>query len=188
MIGPQCTGKTTLVLRLLAALSNDDRFASSQPTIIHEVVRGIMKAKHITSDDFGSERWIDLQRCTIEAQADAEESLRERWYISDRSVLDPIVYAQQCKESSNELRKTVGWEASIERMKDGLVILCEAGQRVWLSSDAVRIAFADVQQWEMMNEQFKGLLTEKGISFQILPSHVVSIEERVKLVVAWLLE
>ena len=146
-----------------------------------------MSTNHFSADDFGTERWIELQQCTIKAQVEAEEALQKQWFISDRSVLDPIVYAQLHQDSPGKLRDTEGWRASVQRMRDGLVILCEAGQRAWLSSDGVRIAFECVQQWEAMNEQFKVLLMEEGINYHLLSRHVVSIEERAEFVVERLL-
>ncbi len=187
IIGPQCTGKTTLVLQLEKLLTKYTNITTTQPFIIHEVVRQIMSTKHFSADDFSTNRWIELQDLTIKAQIDAEEALEKHWFISDRSVLDPVVYTQLYTESLGKLREAEGWVASVQRMRDGVVILCEAGQRAWLSSDAVRIAFANTEQWEAMNEQFKELLGGEDIPYHLLSRHVVSIEERVEFVVERLL-
>ena len=182
IIGPHCTGKTTLVLKLEEIMSSDD-ISASRPAIIHEVVRHVMNTESFSVDDFGTERWIQLQQCTLTTQADTEEQLQDRWFISDRSILDPIVYAQLRGNSLGDLRETETFRASVKRMQDGLVILCEAGRRAWLSSDSVRTSFDNVRQWEAMTEQFKTLLAEECIPYCVLPCVFASIEERVNFVV-----
>lgn len=181
IIGPQCTGKTTLVLKLEEIMS-DESVSPSRPRIIHEVVRHIMGTKSFSVDDFGTERWIQLQQCTLTTQADIEERLQQEWFISDRSVLDPVVYAQLGGDTLSELRKSDHFRASVKRMQDGLVILCEAGREAWLSSDRVRVRFENFEQWEAMTDQFKVLLAEERIPYHVLSSEVASVEERVNFV------
>lgn len=181
IIGPQCTGKTTLVLKLEEILS-DESVSPSRPRIIHEVVRHIMGTENFSVDDFGTERWIQLQQRTLTTQADIEEHLQQERFISDRSVLDPIVYAQLGGDALSELRKSDHFHASVKRMQDGLVVLCEAGQKAWLSSDGVRVAFENVERWEAMTDQFKMLLAEERIPYHVLSGEVVSVEERVNFV------
>lgn len=164
-----------------------DNIPTSPPAMIHEVVRHVMNTRHFSVNDFGTERWTELQQYTLMTQADTEGQLRDRWFISDRSVLDPLIYARLQGSSLDDLRDDERFRASVKRMQDGLVVLCEAGQKAWLSSDNVRVPLKDVGQWEAMTEQFETLLAEESIPYHVLPFELSSIEERVDFVVARLI-
>lgn len=76
----------------------------------------------------------------MKAQLNAEcRALESRkWFISDRSGVDPIVYARKyvSEEAAEDLVKSTEWLELKERMKSALVIVCEAGVD-WLIDDGV---------------------------------------------------
>lgn len=82
-------------------MSRDDIFPL-RPAIIHEVVWHVMSTKHFSTDDFGTERWTELQQYTLVTQADAVGKLRDRQFSSKRSVLDSIIYARLFLEGEGE--------------------------------------------------------------------------------------
>lgn len=137
IIGAQSTGKTTLVNAVEVSFAD----LASPPTVIREVARTVLKDKQYTRDDIRTSpaRALELQHHILDAQFAAEEvagaTIGEKWYLSDRSGLDPIVYAhlyagQKAAESMLESR---AWEELEVKMKAGVVILC--GKQCFVSND-----------------------------------------------------
>jgi predicted AAA+ superfamily ATPase len=89
IIGAQCTGKTTVVRALEEHFSNK---TLDQPVVISEVARKVIQDTKIYRDDIRSsrERSLALQKAILQAQHKAEFAAAERWYISDRSSVDPV--------------------------------------------------------------------------------------------------
>ncbi|KAK3615705.1 hypothetical protein LTR56_026424 [Elasticomyces elasticus] len=186
IVGPQCTGKTTLVLALENHLTSSG--VTDEPlAVIHEIVRDVMSSSGLSAHNFGSCEWHRLQWLTLQAQCFAEKELDGRWFVSDRSGIDPVVYAQLNGHNDGDLRDTSHWKACRQRMQDGLVILCEAGNMAWLSSDAVRLRYNDSADWEALNGHFSTLLEEEDIRFNVLRKSVVCMKERLDFVVAKLI-
>ncbi|KAK0247363.1 hypothetical protein B0A54_17522 [Friedmanniomyces endolithicus] len=186
IVGPQCAGKTTLI-QALEQLFPLPGVADEPVMVINEVVRDVMSANGFSSHDIGSDKWDQLQALTLEAQCHAEEALNGRWFVSDRSGIDPIIYAQLGRQSKQKLLDTKHWKASRQRMQDGLVIMCEAGNLSWLSSDAVRLNYTDSVEWEALNKHFIKLLEQEHIRFVVLQKDVVCMKERLDFVVAKLI-
>jgi hypothetical protein len=67
-------------------------------------------------------------------------SERGEWFVSDRSGVDPIVYARKyaSKGAESYLINSTEWSELRERMGKSVVIVCEAGAD-WLTDDGVRL-------------------------------------------------
>jgi predicted ATPase len=134
----------------------------------------------------------------------------EKWFISDRSGVDPIVYAYQHinAQAAEELMATPEWKELKERMRKGLVVVCEprvvgegreSGEsaegvesvdresvsvsRSWLTDDGVRLMPASLEEWKGFHDLFCRVLEERmGLGFVVLPCGLVGIGERVAFV------
>ena len=105
VLGPSSSGKTTLCDALAAALN------ISAPMYIKEVARTVMKTHQFTRDNVDT---YEMQHAILEAQLAAEriaiasamESPRadRRLVLSDRSAIDPCVYAAASRVPGAETR------------------------------------------------------------------------------------
>lgn len=189
IIGAQSTGKTTLVAALTTYVEQfhvvpDATIA--RPKIISEVARGVLQRHHYTAEDIVSSktRALELQRLILEAQCQAEEAACDEWYISDRSGLDPLVYARKYVGVEEALALTQGlaWQHLQQKMKRGLVIVCEAGGE-WLIDDGVRLMPKDRDAWLQMHAAFCEMLSELDIEYHVLPASISSLAHRIEFVV-----
>jgi predicted ATPase len=152
VVGAQCTGKTTVVNALEKHFARPENRVSSlfhtrTPTIIREVARNVLK-----QDKSSPIRVLQLQKRILQAQFEAENagssSSSSNWYISDRSGIDPIAYARVFvgEEAAEELLASTVWGELDQRMKRGIVVLCEAGCSC-LVDDGTRLIPMDVKDW-----------------------------------------
>ncbi|KAI4179760.1 MAG: hypothetical protein L6R41_007649 [Letrouitia leprolyta] len=190
IIGAQSTGKTTLVTALmtyLEQLRTDPDERAIRPKVIREVARGVLQRHHYTAEDITSSksRALELQRLILEAQCQAEEAAGRDWYISDRSGLDPLVYARRYVgvEDALALAQGSAWQYLQQKMKGGLVIVCEAGGD-WLIDDGVRLMPQDRDSWLQMHMAFCEMLDELDIMYHVLPVSITSLSQRVDFVVS----
>jgi nicotinamide riboside kinase len=194
IIGPQSTGKTTLVNALEKAFASGDGLPDSsnftRPAIIREVARTVLKTYNFTRDDITNSptRALKLQELILKAQLKAEETaLSENplksWFISDRSGLDPIVYAKLFvgEDAAQQMLSSDNWKALEERMKDGLVILCEA-DCAWLVDDGTRLMPKDVEDWLRVNSAFHEVLETLAIDKILMPKSILDLQQRVQVV------
>ncbi|ORY08043.1 AAA domain-domain-containing protein [Clohesyomyces aquaticus] len=195
IIGPQCTGKTTLVNALEEKYCPSETTPSAQglpskPVVIQEVARSVLKEKQFSRHDITSSpsRALQLQKHILDAQFDAEKAAislenPSSWYISDRSGLDPIIYARLFvgEEGAREMLASDKWEELERRMKAGVVMLCEAGSS-WLVDDGTRLMPDGRKEWMRMDSAFREQLTARGICYTVVPKDLVSLEARVQLV------
>ena len=186
-IGPQCSGKTTLLSALRAFYPDRDPASRGieQPFIIEEVVRVVMHEKGFQARDlYDSVRGLQLQTHILLRQNQTEEQLKDRWFFADRSALDTLVYAKEYTglDALKALASTKEWAKSRLRMQHATVIVCEAGNTGWLSADKVRLAYQDTAEWKALNEAFFVMLREYGISYSVLPNAIKDLGERVALV------
>jgi nicotinamide riboside kinase len=195
IIGPQCTGKTTLVNALEKAFRHDADKAltggQQQPLILREVARTVLKEKGFIREDITTSptRALQLQQHILEAQHTAEATARAStpsfWYICDRSGLDPIVYTK-CFVGSEAVEKLLASKTWLEletQMKEGVVVLCEAGC-TWLVDDGVRLMPNDMEEWTRVDAAFRDLLQKRGIEYTIISKDMVDIRTRVEFVQA----
>ena len=195
IIGAQSTGKTTLVNALARAFEEQAAGSKNQtPRVIQEVARKIVQREaQFSREEISStpERALKLQHRILAAQYDAEVTIchpktsvsAPEWYISDRSGLDPIVYARCLvgKEAAAEMLATTVWQELESRMKAGLVILCEAGG-VWLQDDGLRLMPEDLDEWLRVDASFRDMLEARGIEHYVMSKEMLDIQERVGLI------
>jgi nicotinamide riboside kinase len=192
VIGAQSTGKTTLVDALEECLSLDNSSRngqSKQPYIIREVARKVLKEKGYSRVDIETSptRALQLQQHILEAQHNAELEATAQdtspWYISDRSGLDPIVYASIFggAEAAETMLASEIWLEMEARMKAGVVVLCEAGCE-WLIDDGTRWMPSDAEQWMRVDAAFRDMLEARGIRYDIVKKDMKGIGERVEFV------
>lgn len=189
-MGAPCTGKTTILraLRQYYATSKD-ACNFSQPTYITEVARGMLENLQISRDDITNspDKCLKLQKAILQAQYHAEHALEDdegsSWYISDRSGLDPIVFAQLYVgvPAAAELLSSPAWEALEWKMKQSLVVLCESGCS-WLTDDGVRLVPPSATAWLRFDQTFKQLFEARGIRYVTVPAKLIHIEARIGLV------
>ncbi|KAI4618414.1 hypothetical protein J4E80_005012 [Alternaria sp. BMP 0032] len=196
IIGAQCTGKTTLVNALEDAFHQRDTAlpvteVASKPVIIREVARKVLHDKQFSREDITASpsRSLQLQKHILDAQFEAEQAAigldtpPTTWYISDRSGLDPIIYAQLFvgEGAAGEMLASAKWKELERRMKAGVVVLCEAGCS-WLADDGTRLMPDGTEAWMRIDDAFRKQLAGRGIHYTLVPNHVVSLQARVQLV------
>ncbi|KAI4148015.1 MAG: hypothetical protein LQ340_005278 [Diploschistes diacapsis] len=192
--GAQSTGKTTIVDALeeiFCSCSNAIACENetTKPIIIREVARNVLRTYNFTRDDITSSasRALQLQQHILKAQFEAEESAScqspSSWYITDRSGMDPIVYASVFvgQAAAQELLASAQWHELERRMKEGIVFLCEAGTR-WLVDDGTRLMPNNEEQWMEMDQTFRQLLEARQIDYIVIPKQLYEIGGRVRLV------
>lgn len=195
IIGPQSTGKTTLVNALEEAFkraSLSSSFNFTRPVIIREVARTVLSTYNFTRDDITNSpaRALELQELIIMAQLTAEEtalrgsaSASKSWFVSDRSGLDPIVYAKLFvgEDAAQQMISSDVWRVLEGRMKNGLVILCEAGC-TWLVDDGTRLMPKDMEDWLQVNSAFHEVLETLAIDHILMPKSITDLQQRVQVV------
>jgi nicotinamide riboside kinase len=190
VIGAQSTGKSTLVHALANRFrENTSRDSRNAPRIIQEVARGVLRDHNFTAVDIRASRTraLQLQRLILDAQAQAErQALRSSsWFISDRSAIDPIVYAwlYVSPDAARDLMTLGEWQEMRDRMASAsLVVLCEAGVE-WLLDDGVRLMPTGEEEWQQMHGLFCRLLEETGVAYVVLPKELKLREERLAFVI-----
>ncbi|KAK4182257.1 AAA domain-containing protein [Podospora australis] len=191
IIGAQCTGKTTLVRNL--SQHPELVLSDNPPTIITEVARTVLQEHSFTAQDvIDPIRTLELQRLILQAQYSAEKTALNdnsgtSWFISDRSGMDPIVYARKyvAEELWIALLQSPEWIEMRERMILSTVIVCEAGGEAqnWLVDDGVRLMPQDEEDWIKVDEGFYNLLDREEIPYHVLSSSISGHPERIEFVV-----
>ncbi|KAG5777430.1 hypothetical protein H9Q73_008898 [Fusarium xylarioides] len=188
IIGPQSTGKTTLVNKLQADLEH--RLADTsieKPHIVSEVARTVLSKHKYSAEDIltSKTRCLELQQLILEAQASSEkEALKtSSWFISDRSGFDPLVYAKRYAASGavEQLQELDAWKQVKKRMERSLIVVCEAGTP-WLIDDGVRLMPGSDKEWMQVFDDFCEILDEVGLEYSVVPRTVLDISERAELV------
>ncbi|KAH7016363.1 AAA domain-containing protein [Microdochium trichocladiopsis] len=198
IIGAQSSGKTTLVQALETHFTNQHETlsASAAPRFIKEVARKVLDKHGYTAEDIvtSPQRTLQLQKLIIEAQARAEyepansdtpatNATCPPSFISDRSAIDPVVYARQYVglQESQGLLELPEWRQMHKRMQASLIILCEP-RSDWLKSDGVRLMPRDNEEWMLTHKLFCDVLNEVGLSFVVLSEGMSDIKVRVGFV------
>ena len=184
LVGAQCSGKTTLAIALKEHFSSD----STLPPIalLTEAARGVLKRHNFTRNDIRGDasRCIELQRLILEAQWTEELRISEEsMLISDRSGIDPIVYAAKYAHpgESKSLLDSLAWRDLRDRMSRSLVIVCEP-VKAWLKDDGVRLMPLDSEEWLEIHQSFCTHLEDANIEFCVLPAEEASTSNRVVFV------
>ncbi|GAP83629.1 putative P-loop containing nucleoside triphosphate hydrolase [Rosellinia necatrix] len=194
VIGSQSTGKTTLVNALVAHF---EKAAATEPEarppgVVKEVAREVLARHSFTRGDIRDSRAraLALQRLIVEAQAAAEATQLllqpDAWFISDRSGVDPVVYARRYagRAAGDALAGTPAWAALRDRMARSLVVVCEAGGIDWLVDDGVRLMPLDAAEWAQLHAEFCRVLDDAGIAYHVVPAEMQDLGDRVRYVLA----
>ncbi|KAF5579292.1 P-loop containing protein [Fusarium pseudocircinatum] len=188
IIGPQSTGKTTLVNKLQSDLEHRHVDTSiDKPQIVSEVARTVLaKHKYSAQDILTSKlRCFQLQQLILEAQASSEkEALKtSSWFISDRSGFDPLVYAKRyaAPDAVEQLQRLPAWKEVRVKMERSLIVVCEAGTP-WLMDDGVRLMPGSDKEWMQVFDDFCEMLDGVGLEYCVVPHTVLDISERADLV------
>ncbi|KAK4221409.1 AAA domain-containing protein [Podospora fimiseda] len=191
IVGAQCTGKTTLINNLRQHFqSNSPSQQFPPPTFITEVARSVLKTHSFTASDvIIPSRSLQLQHLILLAQASAERECSTQWFISDRSGADPIAYALRYvgAEETNKLLDSDEWTEIKDRMKKGVLIVCEASEEAasWLHNDGVRLMPKDISDWVAFHTLFCDFLDKHGIEHVVLPPSIGEHEARVEFVLRY---
>ncbi|RKK10808.1 hypothetical protein BFJ66_g16462 [Fusarium oxysporum f. sp. cepae] len=188
IIGPQSTGKTTLVKKLQSELDYWPADTSIEtPQIISEVARSVLAKHKFSAEDITSStsRCLALQKLILGAQASAEkEALRNSsWFISDRSGFDPLVYAKRyvSTDAVVEMQLEPTWMEVKARMANSLIVVCEAGTP-WLVDDGVRLMPGSEDEWMQVFRDFCGLLNDVGFEYSVVPRTMLDLEKRAEFI------
>ncbi|KAK8067362.1 hypothetical protein PG997_014109 [Apiospora hydei] len=195
IIGAQSTGKSTLVDALEAHFRQNTSSSLPAPTVIREVARAVLRDHNFTAQDIRDSptRALELQRLILAAQAKAEGEVKNKasltpstpssWLISDRSAIDPVVYAWMYvgPEAAKALMESTEWRGMHDRMAGSLVVVCEAGVE-WLTDDGVRLMPTGKSEWARTHEVFCQVLEEASMRYIVLPCNLGQTEERLDFV------
>jgi len=174
IVGAQSTGKTRLLEALKAYFDHAAEVAESElqkPIVIKEVARTVLKKHNFTALDITTSptRALLLQKLILNAQHYAEDETSGKWFISDRSGLDPIVYAK-VHVGDDAFEEMLHMPTSIrllQNMRDSLVCICEMNP-LWLKDDGVRLMPKDFEEWETFHQTFLAVLREQRIQYTVL--------------------
>ncbi|KAG5982456.1 hypothetical protein E4U43_006439 [Claviceps pusilla] len=185
IIGAQCTGKTTLVNALAASFN--DFPPCARPAVIKEVARTVLTAHDLSAHDIrtSAPRSALLQMLILKAQhAREQEALQtSTWFISDRSGLDPLVYAERHVGPAfvREMMSTSEWQHLRASLARALILVCEPVEE-WLVDDGVRLMPTDREDWRDYHGRFCSLLESLGLQYRLVPSTMAHLGMRVRYV------
>ncbi|KAF4337275.1 P-loop containing protein [Fusarium beomiforme] len=188
IIGPQSTGKTTLVNKLRSDLEHPvaDTLIV-KPQIVSEVARTVLRKHKFSAKDIWTStiRCLELQQLILEAQAVAEKEAlnHSSWFVSDRSGLDCMAYAKRyaAADAIQELQKLPAWTEVKARMEKSLIVVCEAGTPC-LADDGVRLMPTSEDDWMELFHEFCQLLDDTGLEYFVVPRTLLDLSERAELV------
>jgi nicotinamide riboside kinase len=166
IIGPQSTGKTTMVKGLVERLKGD-------VPVIQEIARHVMKEKgysRIDVDSADPERRFAMQNDIFHAQLEKEDSYLESGtnFVSDRSAIDPLVYLMHYSgtKSLDKMTSRVEWRKVRDRYggaKESLVVLLLPVEE-FLIDDDIRYMAKSIHDWHSLAASFQRFLHEQDIS------------------------
>lgn len=185
IVGAQCSGKTTLAMALKEHFSSDPTFPSI--ALLTEAARCVLKRYNFSRNDIREDmnRCMELQRLILEAQWTEELKISDEFMlISDRSGIDPVVYAAKYAHpgGTRSLFDSLAWRELRERMSRSLVVVCEP-VKTWLKDDGVRLMPMDLTEWLEIHQSFCVHLEDANIGFCVLSADKTSTSDRVRFVV-----
>ena len=204
IIGAQCTGKTTLVTALTehftslanqqasteaATSSSEINPPAGQPYIIREVARSVLKEYAFTAAEIrdSPSRALELQQLILRAQVEAETKALNTasWFISDRSGLDPMIYAEMYvgREATEQMLAGEDWKACQQSLSKALIVVCEPGAP-WLYDDGTRLMPLDETEWTTTHETFCRFLDKLELSYLVARKELMNMRDRVQLILS----
>jgi len=182
IIGPQSTGKSTLVDGLIERFNGHVR-------VIKEIARKVMNDKGYTREDVNSgdrKRQFSFQNDIFLTQLEEEARLHDTVYISDRSAIDPLVYLYHYSGENAARRITSGehWKTCCTRYANAeksLIVLLFPVE-MFLVDDNIRYVADSVDEWMAFAATFVRFLEDQGIPFTSIGEDLIGLNERVELV------
>ncbi|KAN0101108.1 AAA domain containing protein [Tylopilus felleus] len=178
VVGPSSTGKTTLCNAVAESLK------LRSWCYITEVARQIMKRRGFTREDVGK---IEMQSAIMLAQLEKEAEVcerarntRESLILSDRSGVDPIVYAiltakdeRQARQRKNLLVDHPTFQTALKRYRRAKFLLLRPVPE-WIVDDGVR----SLEQHARSFHVYRQVLAELGIPYQEMGEEIKDLSER----------
>ncbi|KAG6373183.1 hypothetical protein JVT61DRAFT_6801 [Boletus reticuloceps] len=185
VVGPSSTGKTTLC----DAVAHSLKLRSW--CYITEVARQIMKRRGFTREDMGR---IEMQSAIMLAQIEREAEVCERargtgetLMLSDRSGVDPIVYAvltandeHQARLKKNLLVEHPTFQCALKRYRKAKFLLLRPVPE-WVVDDGVR----SLDQHAHSFHVYRAVLAELGIPYREIGEDMKDLLERTNWIKAW---
>ncbi|KAJ3554368.1 hypothetical protein NM688_g3144 [Phlebia brevispora] len=176
VVGPSSSGKTTLC----DALAKDLKLESD--LYVKEVARHVMKTQGFTRNDTHTyEMQAAIMLAQIQAEQDALSCKHARsdiLFLSDRSAIDPIVYAAtsgapNADDIKQQLQHVLVRHNTLPLYKDSLFVLLHPVAE-WIVDDGVR----SLQDPLNYNAQLCNILAELGIQFIEITSTLKELKDR----------
>jgi nicotinamide riboside kinase len=181
VVGPSSTGKTTLCDVLARKLGLTDA------VYVREVARTVMHKEGFTREDVGR---LEMQKAIMTAQLKREEESRmqaamgSQILLSDRSAVDPIVYAVLTADNKAEAQKRRGTliqssqiQFVLEKYRHAVFVLL-APVPEWVKDDGVRSTALQAESMEI----FRQTLSDLKIRYREIGPEMRSLDERVRVV------
>ncbi|KAI8968820.1 AAA domain-containing protein [Trametes punicea] len=179
VLGPSSSGKTTLCQALAEELG------IVPPQYIKEIARTVMRTYGFTRKDIDT---YEMQRAIMRAQLEAEKAATPMGeaspplILSDRSAVDPIVYAGTSALPGATLRRQnliedVNLQEKLPFYRESLFVVLEP-VREWIEDDGIR-SLEDPWRY---NEALVATLRELDIPYVTIGENIKDIRERVDLV------
>ncbi|KAI0333201.1 hypothetical protein GY45DRAFT_1245171 [Cubamyces sp. BRFM 1775] len=188
VLGPSSSGKTTLCDALA------EKLGIRPPQYIKEVARNVMKTHGFTRDNTDT---YEMQYAIMAAQLEAEERAATtlqttivgspKVILSDRSAIDPIVYAGTsgvpgALNRRRRLLEDVALQKMLPAYRNSLFVVLEPVTE-WLEDDGVR----SLEDPERYNSVLFATLRELGIPYVTIGTEMKDICARVDFVFGCLL-
>ncbi|KAI0684614.1 AAA domain-containing protein [Cytidiella melzeri] len=181
VVGPSSSGKTTLCNAIAEKLQVDPA------RHIKEVARTVMRAQNFSRHTV---KTYEMQHAIMQAQVAEEKRVlsmpqdeRSRvWLLSDRSAVDPIVYAStsgvpEAGEMRNRLLHQQSFLDALPLYRTSLFVALSAVPE-WIEDDGVR-SLDDPSNY---HTQLCNILSELGISFVKIGDNMRNLTRRVEFV------
>ena len=186
VVGPASTGKTTLCNAIAQSLK------LRSWCYITEVARQVMKRRGFTREDVPKmEMQSGIMLAQLEREAEVCErarSIGETLILSDRSGVDPIVYAvltakdeRQAQQKKNLLVEHPTFQNALKRYRKARFLLLRPVPE-WVVDDGVRSLEHHARSFHIC----RAVLTELGIPYHEIGEDMKDLLERTNWVKAWL--
>ena len=141
-----------------------------------------MKERGFTRNDVGN---IEMQKAILIAQLDADEAARQaltndegRMLLSDRSAIDPIVYAfltsKSWERKSQKLIKCKRFQKALEQLRKSVFVLfCPVPE--WMEDDGVR----SIDESHRTINAFRKILRRLEIPYHEIDASCKPLEDRI---------
>jgi len=178
VVGPSSTGKTTLCNALAAKLGLE------APAYITEVARKVMRETGYTRGDIGK---IGMQMDIMKAQLQREDERKltatksQRVLLSDRSAIDPIVYAiftstseEEAQQRRDSLINSPQFQLALPGYRHSIFLLLKPVQE-WVWDDGIR----SLEDRDRCLDLFRKTLDELGICYREMGPDMMFLAERI---------